>query len=131
MLESLDHERLLKNSAFVVLLLAAACSAETVVLRKFTLIDGTGKAPVSNAALVITDGRIRYAGRGSVAKAPRGRKHVDLSGKYVMPGIINLHGHLANINGPGTGSEELHARKSRTQPENLRFLWGHFSDQHG
>ena len=75
---------LLKNSAFVVFLLATASSAETIVLRKFTLIDGTGKPPVPDAALVITDGRIRYAGPGSVAKAPSDAKTIDLSGKYVM-----------------------------------------------
>ena len=68
---------LLKNSAFVVCLFAAACSAETLVLRKFTLIDGTGKPPVSDAALVITDGRIVYAGRGSVAKVPSGASTID------------------------------------------------------
>ena len=90
---------LLKNGTFVVLLLAAACSAETVVLRKFTLIDGTGRAPVPNAALVITDGRIRYVGPASGAKAPAGASTVDLPGKYVMPGIINLHGHIGNVAG--------------------------------
>jgi imidazolonepropionase-like amidohydrolase len=90
---------LLRNSAFVVFLTAASCSAETVVLRNFTLIDGTGKAPVSNAALVITDGRIRYAGPASAAKAPSGASSIDLKGKYVMPGIINLHGHVGNVAG--------------------------------
>jgi imidazolonepropionase-like amidohydrolase len=90
---------LLKNSAFVVFLFATACSAETIVLRKFTLIDGTGKPPVPNAALVITDGRIRYAGPASVTKAPADATTLDLSGKYVMPGIINLHGHIGNVIG--------------------------------
>jgi imidazolonepropionase-like amidohydrolase len=88
---------LLKNSAFVVLLTAVSGTAQTVVLRNFTLIDGTGKAPVPNAALVITDGRIRYAGPASVAKAPSGATNIDLKGKYVMPGIINLHGHVGNV----------------------------------
>ena len=64
---------LLKNSAFVAILSAISCSAETLVLRNFTLIDGTGKPPVSNAALVVTDGRIQYAGRGVGSKASVGR----------------------------------------------------------
>ena len=88
---------LLRNSAFVVLLTAVSGTGQTVVLRNFTLIDGTGKAPVPNAALVITDGRIRYAGPASVAKAPSGATNIDLKGKYVMPGIINLHGHVGNV----------------------------------
>ena len=81
------------------LLLAVSAPAETVVLRNFTLIDGTGRAPVTNAALVVTDGRIRYAGPASVAKTPQGATTMDLKGKYVVPGIINLHGHLGNVKG--------------------------------
>jgi imidazolonepropionase-like amidohydrolase len=89
----------LRNSAFMVLLSAASCLAESIVLRNFTLIDGTGKAPVPNAALVITDGRIQYVGAASGAKAPAGATTTDLKGKYVMPGIINLHGHIGNVLG--------------------------------
>jgi imidazolonepropionase-like amidohydrolase len=74
-------------------------SAETTVLQNFTLIDGTGKAPVADAALVITDGRIRYAGPKAKATVPQGATTVDLTGKFVMPGIINLHGHLGNVKG--------------------------------
>lgn len=80
-------------------LVAFAASAETLVLQNFTLIDGTGRPPVPNAAMVITDGRIRYAGAKAGLKAPQGAQSMDLSGKYVMPGIINLHGHLGNVKG--------------------------------
>ena len=83
----------------VLLVAALAVSAETIVLQNFTLIDGTGRAPVGNAAMVITDGRIRYVGPKSSLKAPSGAQPVDLTGKYVMPGIINLHGHLGNVKG--------------------------------
>src|SRR3954451_12901204 len=89
--------RVCTSAVFV--LAAITASAETVVLQNFTLIDGTGKAPVGNAAMVITDGRIRYAGPKSGMKTPQGAQSMDLSGKYVMPGIINLHGHLGNTKG--------------------------------
>lgn len=98
-LESSFMSALVRNSAFVVLLSAFSCSAETVVLRNFTLIDGTGKAAVPNAALVITDGRIQYAGAAAGAKTPPGASTMDLKGKHVMPGIINLHGHIGNVKG--------------------------------
>jgi len=78
---------------------AGLCFGETVVLENFTLIDGTGKKPSPGAALVITDGRIAYAGPKAGAKAPQGAQRADLSGKFVMPGIINLHGHLGNVKG--------------------------------
>jgi imidazolonepropionase-like amidohydrolase len=70
---------------------------ETTVLAHCTLIDGSGQAPVPDATIVISNGRIQYAGPAARAKAPKDAQTVDLSGKYVMPGIINLHGHLGNV----------------------------------
>lgn len=87
------------RAAIALLITAIAASAETVVLQGFTLIDGTGRAAVPNAALVIADGRIQYAGPASGMKAPAGAQVQNLNGKFVMPGIINLHGHLGNVKG--------------------------------
>lgn len=75
----------------------ASAWAETKVFDNCTLIDGTGKPPVAAAAVVVTDGRIVYAGPKSAMKAPAGAERVDLTGKYVIPGIINLHTHLGNV----------------------------------
>lgn len=86
----------------IALVLWLGCSlafGETKVLENFTLIDGTGKPPVTAAALVMTDGRIVYAGPKARMKAPAGAERIDLTGKYVMPGIINLHCHLGNVKG--------------------------------
>jgi imidazolonepropionase-like amidohydrolase len=84
-----------------ILILAAFAAlpilAETKVLKNFTLIDGTGKQPAANSAMIIIDGRIKWVGPAGQLKAPAGAETVDLSGKYVMPGIINLHGHLGNV----------------------------------
>jgi imidazolonepropionase-like amidohydrolase len=80
-------------------LLITTLRAETVVLQSFTLIDGTGRGPVADAALVITDGKITFAGPKAKLSAPAGATRIELSGKYVMPGIINLHGHLGNVSG--------------------------------
>jgi len=81
------------------LLCCGLAFAETKVLENFILIDGTGRKPVMNAAIVVTDGRITYVGSKSGAKAAAGAERIDLTGKFVMPGIINLHGHLGNTLG--------------------------------
>src|SRR5216684_2296228 len=78
------------------LLLAGALHAEVKVLRNFTLIDGTGRAPVAGSAMIIDNGRISWVGPVAQLKMPAGAETVDLSGKFVMPGIINLHGHVGN-----------------------------------
>jgi imidazolonepropionase-like amidohydrolase len=79
--------------------LASVAAAETKILENFTLIDGTGRAPVSNAALIVTDGRITYAGPKAGANPPAGAEKIDLTGKFLVPGIINLHGHLGAVKG--------------------------------
>ncbi|MEO7651857.1 MAG: amidohydrolase family protein [Bryobacteraceae bacterium] len=78
------------------LLALSAAYAETAVLQNFTLIDGKGGKSVPNSAMIITDGRISWVGPKSALKAPAGAKTTDLAGKFVMPGIINLHGHVGN-----------------------------------
>jgi imidazolonepropionase-like amidohydrolase len=80
-------------------ILACAAQAETTVLDGFTLVDGTGRPAVANAAMVIADGRIQWVGPQSKLKAPAGAEVTHLTGKYVMPGLINLHGHVGNTLG--------------------------------
>ncbi len=77
--------------------LAAPLAAETKVLTNFTLIDGTGHDAVPRSAMVITDGRIAWVGQASALKKPAGSETIDLAGKFVMPGIMNMHGHLGNV----------------------------------
>ncbi|MDQ2898310.1 MAG: amidohydrolase family protein [Acidobacteriota bacterium] len=78
------------------LCLAAGAAAETKVLQGFTLIDGAGRDPLPQAAMIVTDGRIQWVGPQSKLKMPAGAQVMKLDGKFVMPGIMNLHGHLGN-----------------------------------
>jgi len=43
--------------------------------------------------MLIDNGRITWIGSTARMKAPRDAEMIDLSGKFVMPGLINLHGH--------------------------------------
>jgi len=78
---------------------AAPVAAKTVALSHFTLIDGTGRAPVRNAAMIIRDGRISWVGPAARLKVPKGVRVKDLTGKFVMPGIIDSHVHLGLVDG--------------------------------
>jgi len=75
-------------------LLTVSLRAEVKVLKSFTLIDGNGGAPIANAAMIVNNGRIEWIGPAAQLKSPAGAEVIDLPGKYIMPGIINLHGHL-------------------------------------
>jgi len=73
---------------------AEVSRADVRVLKGFTLIDGTGRAPAPNSAMVVDAGRITWVGPVSSLKAPAGAEVVDLTGRFVMPGMIDLHGHF-------------------------------------
>src|SRR5690606_5663691 len=64
-----------------------------------TLIDGGGAPPMENAFMLIQDGRITAIGSGGKIEAPEGATVVDVSGKFIMPGIINGHGHVGEVIG--------------------------------
>jgi imidazolonepropionase-like amidohydrolase len=57
------------------------------------LIPGDGNAPVTNAAFLVQDGAIVRVGRRGDVAAPAGTTRIDLSGRTVMPALINTHGH--------------------------------------
>jgi imidazolonepropionase-like amidohydrolase len=78
---------------------ANTAASDALVLRNFTLIDGSGGAPVADAALVAENGRITWIGRASALQAPAGATVQDLTGAFVMPGLVNLHGHVAGSDG--------------------------------
>src|SRR5512145_142352 len=69
--------------------------SDPLVLKNFTLIDGNGGRPLENAALVAEGGRIAWVGPASQLKVPAGATAEDLAGKFVMPGIIDLHVHIS------------------------------------
>ena len=76
----------------------------TIAFVGATVIDGTDAEPLVDGTLVITDGRIRTVGPRSAVTIPNGANVVDVSGKYIMPGMINAHGHVGatvGLNGNG------------------------------
>jgi imidazolonepropionase-like amidohydrolase len=71
--------------------------APTLAIVGGTLIDGTGAAPVSDAAVVIHDGRIVAAGPRSKVKIPKDAHVVDAHGKTVLPGLWDMHAHFEQV----------------------------------
>lgn len=72
--------------------LAQAPATGTIALTGARVIDGTGAAPLEKATIVIADGRIQAV--GATVTIPAGATRVDMSGKTIVPGLINAHGHL-------------------------------------
>src|SRR5258707_1180725 len=65
-----------------------------VVYEGARLITGDGRAPIENSAFVVQNDRFTQVGRKGTVKGPAGATHVDLTGKTVMPGKVDTHGHF-------------------------------------
>ena len=88
------------------LLLSMLCNANegTVAFVGATIIDGTDAAPLEDGVIVVTDGRIQTVGPRSDVTLPQEAEVIDVAGKYIMPGLINAHGHVGatiGLNGNG------------------------------
>ncbi|HMB85570.1 MAG TPA: amidohydrolase family protein [Methylomirabilota bacterium] len=68
----------------------------TRVLTGATLIDGTGAAPVPDAAVVIDGDRITAAGPRAALSWPADAEVIDARGRTLIPGLIDAHDHLAS-----------------------------------
>jgi imidazolonepropionase-like amidohydrolase len=74
----------------------ALASAETVVVTAARMVDVLAGRVVEEPVVVITDGRIAsVVGRGGARPAiPADAKRIDLPGKTILPGLIDMHVHL-------------------------------------
>jgi imidazolonepropionase-like amidohydrolase len=88
----------LRFSLGVALLLGAhnvwAQAAPVRAFTGLTLIDGTERAPIPNATIVVQDGRVVRVGPAGAVDIPREAQRIALDGKFVIPGLINAHGHV-------------------------------------
>src|SRR5437867_12747045 len=65
-----------------------------VALTGARIVDGTGRTPVQQGTIIVNKGVIEAVGAASAVKIPPGATRVDLSGKTIVPGLINAHAHL-------------------------------------
>ena len=71
----------------------------TSLIRNGTLVDGTGRPPVADAAVVVSDGRIAYAGPGAAAPpVPPDAERIDARGGTILPGLVEAHFHATYFN---------------------------------
>jgi len=71
---------------------AQAPRPAVTVFEGARLIVGDGSA-IENAAFIVENGRFTVVGRNGQVMVPAGATRVDLSGKTVMPAIVDAHGH--------------------------------------
>jgi imidazolonepropionase-like amidohydrolase len=78
-----------------------------LVLQHVTVIDGTGAAPQPDQTVVITGGRITAVGPSSKIKFDKTARVVDGQEKFLMPGLWDMHVHIAGLSADPSWSKDV------------------------
>src|SRR6266568_4333354 len=85
------------HRGFLLVLALASCKPSgtgVIALEGATLIDGSGRAPVTDAVILVKDGHIQAVARVNEVPVPRGALRLSLIGKTVVPGFVDAHAHV-------------------------------------
>lgn len=90
---------MVRRLVFSVLTLAAAqmvaAQSTPVALIGATLIDGTDRAPRPDAVILLRNGWIEAVGDRATTPIPRGARVIDVRGRFITPGFVDMHSHIA------------------------------------
>jgi len=90
-------------------ILACSCSSHpppSFAITHVTLIDGTGAAAQPDMTVFLADEQIAAIGPSKSVFIPRETKTFDATGKFLIPGLVDMHVHLTGAGEP-TGSREF------------------------
>lgn len=80
--------------AAAIVFASAPASADTVAITAAHMIDVVAGKRIDNPVILATDGRITAVGRQGTVTIPAGARRVDLGGRTILPGLIDMHVHL-------------------------------------
>ncbi len=103
--------RLMTQSALLLAAIFVTCSCSSapppsLAITNVTLIDATGADPKPDMTIFIADEQIAAIGPSKSVSIPRTTTTLDASGKFLMPGLVDMHAHLTGAGEP-TGSREF------------------------
>src|SRR5579863_5506766 len=88
------HSRLFLLLAVVLVGCSSRTQPSATLFEGARLITGDGSAPIENSAFLLENNRVSSVGRKGEINAPAGAARVDLTGKTVIPALIDTHTHL-------------------------------------
>jgi imidazolonepropionase-like amidohydrolase len=116
-----SHRILVAALALLMPLLAAA--ADRLIIDHVTVIDGTGAAPQADMAVIVDGDKIAAVTPSKLAASERGRR-IDAGGKYLIPGLMDVHIHLRGAGqASGPGAEQPKAGRDEAVAALASYLY--------
>ena len=103
-------------------MMSARAGAQTTALVGGTVIDGTGKPAVPNAVVVVVGDRLRCVGTAAQCPVPSGATRVDVTGRFLTPGLVDAHVHFSQTGWVDGRPDGLSAPLLYPYPETARSL---------
>lgn len=94
-LSRLAGARRLAMSVALLPLGGQAAAAQTTALVGATVIDGTGGAPAADAVVIVEGDRLTCVGPAADCPVPGNATRVDVSGRFITPGLVDAHVHFS------------------------------------
>ncbi|MEO8763002.1 MAG: amidohydrolase family protein [Ginsengibacter sp.] len=98
---------------WIFFLAGALYGQKVTILEHVNIIDGTGKSMMANQNMIIKDGVI--SGINTDKNITKDATIINLAGKYIMPEIINAHGHLGILKDTVTSAANFTSENIRRQ----------------
>lgn len=98
---------------------ASASNAEVTLIHAGELLAVPGKTPASNVTVIVEDGRITGIQDGFVEA--EGATVIDLSDKFVLPGLMDMHVHLQGQLGPDNDRDALKMSDQLMQMRSIHY----------
>jgi imidazolonepropionase-like amidohydrolase len=87
--------------------IGAAAALPQLVLTHVSVIDSTANAARPDQSVVIVNGRIAAIGPSARIKLPKDARIVDGQGKFLVPGLWDMHVHIAGLNADPAWSKQV------------------------
>ncbi len=88
---------MIRLSVACALFAATPAAAETVAISADHMVDVVAGRTVDRPLVIVTDGRISAIGTQGSLAVPEGARRVDLPGRTILPGLIDMHVHLTSL----------------------------------
>ncbi|WDI32314.1 amidohydrolase family protein [Hyphococcus flavus] len=96
---------------------------ETVLITGAMVLTGTGER-IDNGSVLLQDGKIAAVGAADAVAAPDDAATINADGKWVTPGVIDIHSHLGDYPSPSTAST---SDGNEVVGPNTAYVWAEHS----